>query len=186
MLLLEVSRRTSSLTPQAMTLVPPANRAELGPPNGPLVVVVILNWNNPADILECVESDDPRLAAWVVDNGSDEDPTGRLGERFPRVQVIRLAHNVGRNAHGLISALAPDRVPAKVVNAKRSSAPRSRFSGNGLSATTTVAGVAWMDNLLAGQGERVRRVAATAVVHAIVENAGDRLRAAMAHRRTEP
>ncbi len=59
---------------------------------------MILNWNNLADTFECVESvlksDYPRLAVWVVDNGSDEDPTGRLGKWFPSVRVIRLADNL--------------------------------------------------------------------------------------------
>ena len=82
-----------------MTLVPAAHRAEPGPPNGAFVIVVILNWNNLADTLECVESvlksDYPRLAVWVVDNGSHEDPSARLGEQCPSVRVIRLADNLG-------------------------------------------------------------------------------------------
>ena len=80
-------------------MAPAEDRAELGPPNGAFVVVVILNWNNLPDTLECVESvlksDYRRLAVWVVDNGSDENPTGPLGERFPSVRVIRLADNLG-------------------------------------------------------------------------------------------
>ena len=82
-----------------MTLVPAENRAEPGLPNGPYVIAVILNWNNLADTLECVESvlksDYARLAVWVVDNGSDEDPSARLAERFPSARVIRLAANLG-------------------------------------------------------------------------------------------
>ena len=58
-----------------------------GPPNSPFVIVVILNWDNLADTLQRMESvrksDYPRLAVWVVDNGSDADPSDRLGEQFP-------------------------------------------------------------------------------------------------------
>ena len=82
-----------------MTLPPAANRAEPGPPAAAFVIVVILNWNNVADTLECVESvlksEYPRLACWVVDNGSDEDPSDRVGEHFPSARVIRLANNLG-------------------------------------------------------------------------------------------
>jgi GT2 family glycosyltransferase len=82
-----------------MTLVPAADLAEPGPPNGGFVIVVILNWNNLADTLECAESvlrsDYSRLAVWVVDNGSDEDPRDRLAEYCPTARVIRLAKNLG-------------------------------------------------------------------------------------------
>jgi len=82
-----------------MTLVPAADLAKPGPPNGAFVIVVILNWNNLADTLECAESvlrsEYPRLAVWVVDNGSDEDPSDRLGEYCPTARVIRLANNLG-------------------------------------------------------------------------------------------
>jgi hypothetical protein len=89
-LFLEVSRLRTSLTPLSMTLVRAAELAEPGPPNGAFVFVVILNWNNLADTLECAESvlrsDYPRLAIWVVDKGSDEDASDRLGESVrPRV-----------------------------------------------------------------------------------------------------
>jgi len=70
-----------------MHLVPTADRAEPGPPNSAFVIVLILNWDTLADTLQCVESvrksDYPRLAVWVVDNGSDEDPSDRLDEQFP-------------------------------------------------------------------------------------------------------
>lgn len=80
-------------------MTPSGHRADTGPSNGAFVVVVILNWNNLTDTLECVDSvlrsDYRRLAVWVVDNGSDEDPTGPLGEQFPGARVIRLADNFG-------------------------------------------------------------------------------------------
>jgi len=52
-----------------------------GSPNSAFVIVVILNWDNLADTLQCMESvrksDYPRLAVWIADNGSDEDPSDR-------------------------------------------------------------------------------------------------------------
>jgi len=65
----------------------------------PLVVVIVLNWNNLSDTLECVESvrcsDYGNLAVWVVDNGSDEDPTLELSAKYPGVPVLRNARNLG-------------------------------------------------------------------------------------------
>lgn len=82
-----------------MMSVPPAGGSGNRAPNGAFVIVVILNWNNLTDTLECVESvlrsEHPGLAVWVVDNGSDEDPSARLGELFPDVRVIRLTRNLG-------------------------------------------------------------------------------------------
>jgi GT2 family glycosyltransferase len=60
------------------------------------VIVVILNWHNLADTLECAQSvlrsDYPRLAVWVIDNSSDEDPSHCLGEHCPTARVIRPAN----------------------------------------------------------------------------------------------
>jgi GT2 family glycosyltransferase len=94
-----------------MTLVPAGNRPGPGPPNGVFVIVVILNWNNLADTLECVESalksGYPHLAVWVVDNVSDEDPSDRLSERFPSARVVRLADNLGyRGGNNVVQKLA--------------------------------------------------------------------------------
>lgn len=65
----------------------------------PMVVVVILNWNNLPDTLECVESvlrsDYKHLAVLVVDNNSLEDPTTVLRDRYPSVCVLRTARNLG-------------------------------------------------------------------------------------------
>ena len=82
-----------------MTSLTPAGRSQPGPPNAALVVVLVLNWNNLPDTLECVasvlKSEYPRLACWVVDNNSDEDPSGPVGEQFPSARVIRLPDNLG-------------------------------------------------------------------------------------------
>lgn len=67
--------------------------------SGAKVVAVILNWNNLADTLECVEavrgSVYSNLTVWVVDNASREDPSPVLRERYPDVHVIRNAENLG-------------------------------------------------------------------------------------------
>jgi len=65
----------------------------------PFVVAVVLNWNNLPDTLECVDSvrcsDYANLAVWVVDNGSQEDPTAVLHERYPDLRVLRNSRNLG-------------------------------------------------------------------------------------------
>jgi len=113
-----------------MTLVPAGDLAKPGTPNGAFVIVVILNWNNLVDTLECVESvlksDYPRLAVWVVDNCSDEDPSGPLGERFPSARVIRLAENLGYgggNNVGLKLAMAHEAQYVLLLNNDATVAP---------------------------------------------------------------
>jgi GT2 family glycosyltransferase len=65
----------------------------------PLVVAIVLNWNNLSDTLECVESlrrsDYSNLLVWVVDNNSDEDPTLELKSKYPDVRVLRTTRNLG-------------------------------------------------------------------------------------------
>src|SRR5262249_2832761 len=74
--------------------------AETGGPTHPTkVIVCILNWNNIGDTLECLESvlnsDYSPLAVWLIDNGSDEDPTELVARRYPSVRVLRLGQNNG-------------------------------------------------------------------------------------------
>jgi GT2 family glycosyltransferase len=63
------------------------------------VIAVVLNWNNVPDTLECVDSvlrsDYSNLAVRVVDNGSREDPSTVLHERYPDVGVLRNPTNLG-------------------------------------------------------------------------------------------
>jgi len=65
----------------------------------PTVVVAILNWNNLPDTLECVgsvlASDYASVAVWVVDNGSEPDPSRGLLSRYPCIRVLRQACNLG-------------------------------------------------------------------------------------------
>jgi hypothetical protein len=85
---------------------PPSRTAESGDPRGsdvtdqlPLVIAVVLNWNNLPDTLECVESvlrsDYSNFRVLVVDNGSREDPSTILRVRYPDVRVLRNQQNLG-------------------------------------------------------------------------------------------
>jgi GT2 family glycosyltransferase len=68
----------------------------------PYVVVVVLNWNNLPDTLECVDSlarsDYSNLTILVVDNDSRDDPSIVLHERHPGVCIVRNARNLGYGA----------------------------------------------------------------------------------------
>jgi len=76
----------------------PLSRAA-GSDQGPFVVALVLNWNNLADTLECVDSvrgsNYSNLAVWVVDNDSREDPSAVLYERHPDLRVLRNPRNLG-------------------------------------------------------------------------------------------
>jgi hypothetical protein len=68
----------------------------------PLVIAIVLNWNNLPDTLECVESlrrsDYGNVRVWVVDNDSRQNPASVLGQDHPGVRVIRNSHNLGYGA----------------------------------------------------------------------------------------
>ncbi len=65
----------------------------------PQLVVVLLNWHNSADTLECLRqlaaSNYPQLQPIVVDNGSHDDSVARLQAAFPAVPLIRSPINRG-------------------------------------------------------------------------------------------
>jgi len=65
----------------------------------PLVIAVVLNWNNPSDTVECVtglrQSLYPNLQILVVDNGSTDDSIAVLAERFPDLELIQTGKNLG-------------------------------------------------------------------------------------------
>lgn len=78
----------------------------------PLVGVVILAYNNVADTVECVQSvlrlNYPKMRVIVVDNGSTDGTTQAIHDRFPNVEVVKLAENVGVPGgfnQGIIQAL---------------------------------------------------------------------------------
>lgn len=65
----------------------------------PKVSILILNWNNAADTLECLDSvskiDYPRFATVVVDNGSRDDSPEVIRRQRPDVRMLRLRDNCG-------------------------------------------------------------------------------------------
>ncbi len=67
--------------------------------SGDKVVLVVLNWNKPDDTVECLEScrqiDYGNFEIVVVDNHSTDDSARILKARFPDLQLIVNAENVG-------------------------------------------------------------------------------------------
>jgi GT2 family glycosyltransferase len=65
----------------------------------PHVAVVVLNWNNLSDTIECLasilSSDYDRLSVWLIDNASTDDPTAAVRAEFPSVRIVRLPQNLG-------------------------------------------------------------------------------------------
>jgi GT2 family glycosyltransferase len=65
----------------------------------PELAVVILNWNGLPDTLACLESlsrsELNGFKTIVVDNGSDQDPSALLAQRFPHVLMVRSDANRG-------------------------------------------------------------------------------------------
>lgn len=82
-------------------------------PPGPTVTVVVLNWNNWQDTVDCVEScrrvTHPSVRLLVVDNGSTDGSEAILRERFPSVELLQTGENLGfagGNNVGIRHALA--------------------------------------------------------------------------------
>jgi len=65
----------------------------------PLVYAVTLNWNQPGDTIECLETmaeqTYPNLRVLVVDNGSGDDSVTRISSRFPEVELVQIPKNRG-------------------------------------------------------------------------------------------
>ncbi len=63
------------------------------------VGAVVLNWNEAAETLACLEgltaAPGGPAAVWVVDNGSAGDEAARIARRFPRVTVLASPANRG-------------------------------------------------------------------------------------------
>lgn len=65
----------------------------------PLIVVVVLNWNLPAETADCVASllagDYHRQRVLVVDNGSTDDSVARLRARFgAQIEIVEAGANL--------------------------------------------------------------------------------------------
>ncbi len=65
----------------------------------PHVYVIVLNWNNNSDTIECVESLEktsyPNFTIVLVDNGSTDDSEAILKGRFPGIHLIQNGRNLG-------------------------------------------------------------------------------------------
>jgi protoporphyrinogen oxidase/GT2 family glycosyltransferase len=65
----------------------------------PLVIGVVLAWNNYSDTRECLQtlfaSDYPNLQAILVDNGSEDGTPERARQEFPALTVIENGRNLG-------------------------------------------------------------------------------------------
>jgi hypothetical protein len=69
------------------------------PDHAPVLYVVVLNWNNPADTLLClrhlVQSRYPHMRPVVVDNGSTDDSVAQIRAAFPQIPLLQTGANLG-------------------------------------------------------------------------------------------
>lgn len=79
------------------------------------VTIIILNWNNAADTLECLESvfqlDYPNYHVLIVDNGSTDDSVSRMRAQYPELEILETGANLGYaegNNVGIRRALESD------------------------------------------------------------------------------
>jgi hypothetical protein len=65
----------------------------------PLVQIIVLNWNNAPDTIECLaslkQSAYSNAVPLVVDNGSTDGSAAKIAERFPSVRMLKLPENKG-------------------------------------------------------------------------------------------
>lgn len=65
----------------------------------PFVVIVVLNWQNATDTLDCLASiinlKYDNYCTIVVDNGSHDDSVNRIRSAFPDISLIPLRENLG-------------------------------------------------------------------------------------------
>jgi len=65
----------------------------------PRVSVVVLNWNNLGDTLDCLRSlamsSYQEIRVILIDNHSDEDPTATVSAHFPEIRIERQRRNLG-------------------------------------------------------------------------------------------
>ena len=77
-----------------------------------MIAIIILNWNNAPDTLECLQSvfasDDPDYCVYVVDNGSKDDSASILKKAYPQICLIENGANLGfaeGNNRGILQAI---------------------------------------------------------------------------------
>jgi hypothetical protein len=67
--------------------------------NTPSIAIVILNWNNASDTIECLGSVSrvsyPNCRTLVVDNGSTDDSVAEIRAAWPSVELLELNGNLG-------------------------------------------------------------------------------------------
>jgi len=68
-------------------------------PSPESVAIVVLNYNNYADTLECLGSleklNNGPYKTYLVDNGSTDDTVALVAEKFPQVEILALGENFG-------------------------------------------------------------------------------------------
>jgi GT2 family glycosyltransferase len=81
----------------------------------PKVAIIILNWNNKADTLDCLRSlqgiDYPAYETIVVDNGSMDDSVSAIKLQYPGLALVETKKNLGfagGNNEGIKLALQKD------------------------------------------------------------------------------
>lgn len=82
------------------------------PQSGPLVFVVVLNWNGWKDSIPCIQSIQKssylNTQIVVVDNGSTDDSVDRIRQSLPDITILETGTNLGfatGNNHGIRYAL---------------------------------------------------------------------------------
>jgi len=77
------------------------------------VAIIVLNWNNAPDTIECLRSlaqlDYPTYRVVVVDNGSTDDSVRAIHQQYPGVMILETQQNLGYaggNNAGIRYALA--------------------------------------------------------------------------------
>jgi len=67
--------------------------------NPPRVLVIILNWNNAPDTINCIRSlkriDYPNYEIVLIDNGSTDNSVGEIRRAFPEVGIVENGRNLG-------------------------------------------------------------------------------------------
>ena len=102
--------------PQTAPIAPSPGLPLDGSLDRPTVHAILLNWNRAEDTLACVASllaaDYAPLRVLVVDQASQDRSPARSRARFPRVDVLELAQNVG---FGLkVAGMPADQARARV------------------------------------------------------------------------
>lgn len=91
--------------------------------NNPQVYIVVLNWNNSADTIECLQSlensDYKPFVPLVIDNGSTNGSVREIREAFPKIKLIEVNSNSGYaagNNVGIQHALDSGAIYVMILN----------------------------------------------------------------------